>query len=140
MMDAIISVPISFRLADQTPEAQLAAQSIGSEWVQVGQSMDEKLYIVTCRTSLEEVEQLILDHSLAITIRHAQASTGHDEYDEVTQEAVHVVPVYLNGVAADLLQFMPDVVTYDDQGNKISRTPATEVNIGIFAGHEPYNL
>lgn len=145
MMDLIVSTPLSFSLtppldADGNPIASPAfdaAKAIGSEWVQVGQSTDEKLYIVTCRSSLEDVESLILAYTLPITIRHAQSPAKTLVVDADGNQQFETV-VYLHGVAADLLAFMPDVVVTDEAGNELSRTPATEVFVGKYSGHEDW--
>lgn len=62
-------------------------------------------------------------------VRHGQTlipATFDDQGNEITPEEIIGIPTYPPMPKTNALEFMPDDVVYDNDGNEVSRTPATD--------------
>lgn len=72
----------------------------------------------------------VLDCFQTNGVRHGQTlipATYDENGDELTPESIEGNPTYQPNPQADMLLYMPDDVVYDEEGNEVSRTPATEL-------------
>jgi len=134
----LISVPTGFSTALPTDaqgnitatQAQIdvkaAIDSILAEPFRAGSTATEDLWnVITRATDLALVQGMIAQYKLPMTILHAQTSSGSI--------------VYIEALEADLLAFMPDVVTYKADGfTPLSTAKATTVTLPCVGGHAPY--
>lgn len=121
-IDCIISVP-----KPQIPEYD-PSDPWRLEFVFVGETVNRKLYSVISLANSEALLIAALDLTgLNYTLHHSQDLQGR---------------VKTQGSKAHAIDYIPDVVTYDSNGDETSRRRPTlaEVVVGTFAGHEPMEL
>lgn len=142
MINLLLKVPIgtSIALSDNPSVNEQAifdaVQSIGAEFVFAGKNSADSLYVVITRTNdLDGIQGLIDSFSLPWVILHSQ-----DAQATITMDESSVVVVHKRTPTHDYLSYMPDTHTYDDNGNVITTSTATEVTLPIYAGHEPFTL
>ena len=154
MIDMIVTVPKGFSLAlpnNPTPQQQAvhnAIQSIDGQWVYAGSTGTNDLFCVITRSdNLADIEALIVQYGLPITVLHAQNAhlspqvdaQGNPVLDANGQQAMDVV-VHRQAKAADLLHYMSDVPVLDAQGNVIGTQRPTTVSLPVWGGHENWRL
>ena len=154
MIDMIVSVPTGLSLAlpdNPTPQQQAvhdAIQSIDGQWVYAGSTGTNDLFCVITRSdNLADIEALIAQYGLPITVLHAQDAhlspkvdaQGNPVLDANGNQVMDVV-IYRQAKTVDLLPYMPDVPLLDAQGNVTGTQRPTTVSLPVWGGHEDWRL
>jgi len=124
-----------------TPQQEIlhtALVSIDAQWQGVGVNGASTLFVVGTRSqSLAQIEAMILQFKLPLVVLHAQDAFAVqptppmqvDPMAPVAKPAPVKAIVYKQGTVADVLPFMPDIVTHNAAMQETGRTKASVVTL-----------
>lgn len=157
-VSAIISVPkpTSFAHLIRLPENPTAKQqreydawhSIRCEISHAGQTNSRMLYSLVCLTNEAGLITALDGCGINYTIEHSQDSQkgvvmdGDNPVLDADGNRQYEIKVRKQGSKAKIKDFMPDIVSYDEQGDETGRRRPTnaEVVVGGFMGHERWAI
>jgi len=152
-INLLVTTPLSFSVALPTnPTATEQAvhdalDSLGAEWVAAGESATRRLWcVITQSNDLPAMRAAIANFGLPMTVIAAQNAHKTPVLDangapvlDVDNNPMMELVVHDTTTKATLLNYMPDVVTFDPITMKeTGRTPATAVSLPVWGGHEAW--
>lgn len=127
-MDIILNVPENATWDSLTEDQQAVIRAAQGQWPEERMPFTRvyegrKLVTLHVESTLPEIEGFILQNKLDWTVEAAKDQAGTIKgYDPKR-----------------ILPFIPDIVTYDENGNEVSRTRPTEVpELNRYMGSPPW--